>query len=224
MSTLTSMAEQPMRHDDAIGSAQGRVATALRMTPFRVLGALLLVGALDPARWPQYLSPQWFFGAFAAVAGLWAGAPVVRRPVLDSHRWRHRLDRHRNTLLAAAAALLSALQNPPVWLMIVQAALLLGYLALLDAVATSARAPRTQLAQALGAAAATALVLLAALAPVAGGSWARFVAGVAVFGALALVYAALRLRRPASYPALGASAAKAPAAKPGSAPPPVGRR
>lgn len=178
-------------------------ATALREVPYRVLGAVLLVGALDPARWPDYLSPQWFFGAIAAVAGLWAGVPVVRRPVLDSHRWRDQLRRQRNTLLAAAAALLAGFQSPPTWLMVVQAALLLGYLALIDAASTAARTPRAQAGQALAAAAGTALVLLAALAPITGGSWARLVAGAAVFCALGLSYAALRLRRPAAYAPVG---------------------
>jgi hypothetical protein len=165
-----------------------------------VLGALLLVGALDPARWPEYLCPQWFFGAFAIAAGLWAGAPVVRRPVLDSHRWRDQVERHRNTLLAAAAALFAALQSPPVWLMAAETLLLLVYLTLVDAGAVAAGSARTRLGQALCAAGAAAVVLLAAVAPVTGGWWGRFVAAVAVLGALGLVYAALRLRRPAGYP------------------------
>lgn len=199
MSTLTGQAERADR--DPADPLEGRAAAALRMLPYRVLGALLLVGALDPARWPDYLGPQWFFGAFAALFGLWAGAPVVRRPVLDAHRWGDKLSRHRNTLLAAAAALLAAMQSPPVWLMAVETLLLLGYLILVDAATAAARSPRAQAAQALGAAAAAALVLLAALAPVTGGSWARLVAGVAVLGALGLLYPALRLRRPASYEA-----------------------
>jgi hypothetical protein len=183
--------QQPQPRPDA--------ADRLQAVPIRVLGALLLVGALDPARWPDYLCPQWFFGVIAAVAGLWAGAPVVRRPVMDSHRWADQLRRHRNTLLAAASALLAALQSPPVWLMAVQTLLLLGYLMLVDASVAAARSPRAQLNQALCAAAAAALVLLAAVAPVTGGWWARFVAALAVLGTLALVYAALRLRRPAGF-------------------------
>jgi hypothetical protein len=213
MSILTSTPQTPAQAASQ-GSSQapsqgaepgrgGRGAAALRQVPFRVLGAVLLVGALDPARWPDYLCPQWFFGAIAAAAGLWAGVPVVRRPVLDSHRWRDQLSRHRNTLLAAAAALLAGFQSPPVWLMVVQAALLLGYLALVDAASTAARTPGARAGQALAAAAGTALVLLAALAPVTGGSWARLVAGAAVFGALGLAYAALRLRRPAAYVPVG---------------------
>ena len=100
--------------------------------PTRILGAVLLVGALDPARWPAYLGPQWFFGGAALVAGFWAAAPVVDRPEARSYRLRHQLDRYRNTLLAAAAALLAAFQSPPVWLMAVELALLLTYLILVD--------------------------------------------------------------------------------------------
>jgi len=187
---------------DAVDAADSRAAAADRLErlPARVLGALLLVGALDPARWPDYLCPQWFFGAFAIAAGLWAGAPVVRRPVTDSHRWRDLAERHRNTLLAAASVLLAALQSPPVWLMAAETLLLLVYLMLVDAGAVAAGPARTRLGQALCAIGAAAVVLLAAVAPVTGGWWGRFVAGVAVLGALGLVYAALRLRRPAGYP------------------------
>jgi hypothetical protein len=165
----------------------------------RVLGALLLLGALDPARWPAGPCPQWFFGAAAVGAGVWAGPSIVDRPVLASHRWQQRLRRHRNTVLAAAAALLAALQSPPAWLMAVEVILLLGYLTLVDSAAAVTRRPRAHLGHALYAAAASVLVLLAALAPVTGGGWARFAAAAAALGTLALLYAALRLRRPASY-------------------------
>jgi hypothetical protein len=186
------------------GAAEPRGALdRLQTLPIRVLGALLLVGALDPARWPDYLCPQWFFGVIAAVAGLWAAAPVVRRPVMDSHRLRDRAPRYRNTLLAAVSALLAALQSPPVWLMAVQTLLLLGYLVLVDAATAAARSPRAQLNQALCAFGAAALVLLAAVAPVTGGWWGRLVAAVAVLGALGLLYPTLRLPRPAGYPRRG---------------------
>jgi hypothetical protein len=171
----------------------------LEALPFRVLGALLLVGSLDPPHWPDTPCPQWFFGVLAACLGFWAGAPVLDRPVLDSHTWPRRAQRHRNTLLAAAAAFLAAFQSPPAWLMVVEVALLLGYLAVLDAGAAAPRPPRVQTAQALWAAAGSALVLLAALAPITGGSWGRFVAGLCVLGTLALLGTALRLRRPAGF-------------------------
>ena len=168
--------------------------------PMCVLGALLLVGALDPARWPDYLSPQWFFGALALCVGFWAGAPVVDRPVMPSYRLRHQLLRQRNTLLVAASALLAALQNPPVWLMIVEVLLLLTYLALVDARSAPARPMNRQLSQAACAYAASALVLLAALAPITGGWWGRLVAAAAVLGTLGLLLAVLRLRQPAGHP------------------------
>ena len=168
--------------------------------PIRFLGALLLVGALDPARWPHYLSPQWFVGLGALCVGFWAGAPVFSRPVIDSYRLRHRIARHRNTLLAATAAFVAAFQSPPVWLASVEVLLLLVYLALLDLGAAAPPPPGARLGQAGCAAAASALVLLAAVAPVTGGWWGRFVAALAVFGTLGLLYAVLRLRRPAGYP------------------------
>jgi hypothetical protein len=99
-----------------------RRAARLEALPMCVLGALLLVCALDPARWPDYLSPQWFFGAAALIAGFWAGAPIVDRPAMASFRLKHQLQRHRNTLLVAVSALLAALQDPPTWLMAVAGA------------------------------------------------------------------------------------------------------
>lgn len=193
-----------LRPDSASGWA-GR----FEALPMCLLGALLLVGALDPARWPDYLSPQWFFGAVAALAGLWAGAPVVARPVMPSYRLKHQLLRQRNTLLVAISALLAALQSPPVWLMVVEVLLLLTYLALVDAGTPPARPVNRQLSQAACAYAASALVLLAALAPITGGWWGRIVAALAVLGTLGLLLAALRLRQPAGYPSATASEALA---------------
>ena len=176
-------------------------ATAwIEALPMRVLGAVLLVGALDPARWPDYLCPQWFFGVLAAGFGAWAGAPLVDRPVLVTHRWRHRASRHRNTLLAGLATFLAAFQSPPVWLMAVEVLLLLAFLTLVDASSPAARPPLGRFAHACYAAAASALVLLAAVAPITGGWWGRLVAAAAVLGTLGLLYATLRLRRPAGVP------------------------
>jgi hypothetical protein len=177
--------------------------------PLCVLGALLLVGALDPARWPDYLSPQWFFGAVALLAGFWAGAPVIDRPVMPSYRLKHQLLRQRNTLLVAVSALLAALQEPPTWLMVVEVALLLTYLALIDVWAAPARPLNRQLSQAACAYAASVLVLLAALAPITGGWWGRIVAAAAVLGTLGLLLAVLRLRQPAGYPRRAADEAAA---------------
>ena len=179
--------------------------TRFEALPMCVLGALLLVGALDPARWPDYLSPQWFFGAAAVLAGFWAGAPVVDRPVMSSYRLKHQLLRQRNTLLVAVSVLLAALQEPPVWLMVVEVLLLLTYLALVDAGTPPARPVNRQLSHAACAYAASALVLLAALAPITGGWWGRIVAAIAVLGTLGLLLAVLRLRQPAGYPPAAAN-------------------
>ena len=182
------------------GTPDPAAGARLEALPFRVLGALLLVGSLDPPHWPGTLCPQWFFGVIAAGAGFWAGAPVVDRPVLDSFTLPHRVRRHRNTLLAAAAVFLAAFQSPPAWLTVVEVLVLLGYLAVIDAGAAAPRPPRVQAAHALWAACGSALVLLCALAPITGGSWGRFVAGLCVLGTLGLLGAALRLRRPAGHP------------------------
>jgi hypothetical protein len=167
--------------------------------PTRVLGAALLVGALDPAGWPDYLSPQWFSGGLALLVGFWAGSPVVDRPEARSHRLWHQVQRYRNTLLAAAAALLAAFQSPPVWLMVVELALLPTYLVLADAGTAPGRPAGQQLNHAVYAYAGSALVLLAALAPVSGGGWGRIVAGAAVLGTLGLLFAAVGVRYAAGY-------------------------
>ena len=176
------------------------LAARFEALPMCVLGALLLFGALDPARWPDYLSPQWFLGAVALGAGFWAGLPIVDRPVMASYRLGHQLLRQRNTLLVAVSALLAALQDPPVWLMVAEVLLLLTYLTLIDTRSTPARPTNRQWSHAACAYAASGLVLLAALAPVTGGWWGRLVAAVAVLGTLGLLWAALRLRDPAGYP------------------------
>jgi hypothetical protein len=188
--------------DGTAGAAAGAGAEAgawIETLPFRVLGALLLAGSLDPPHWPHTPCPQWFFGALAASLGFWAAAPIVDRPVLDSHTRYRRALRHRNTLLAGAAAFLAAFQSPPVWLMAVEVLLLLAYLTAVDAAAAPARPPRVQLVQALWAGAGSAVVLLSAVAPITGGSWGRLVSGLCVLGTLGLLWAALRRRRPAGY-------------------------
>ena len=205
VSDVTHMSDTAdLRPDSASGWA-GR----FEALPMCLLGALLLVGALDPARWPDYLSPQWFFGAVALCAGFWAGVPIVDRPVMASYRLKDQILRQRNTLLVAVSALLAAMQDPPVWLMVVEVLLLLTYLALIDAGSAPARPMNRQLGQAACAYAASALVLLAALAPITGGWWGRLVAAAAVLGTLGLLWAVLRLRQPAGYPSATASEALA---------------
>ena len=188
-----------VRADPATPAAPG-LAARFEALPMCVLGALLLVGSLDPASWPDYLSPQWFLGAAALGAGFWAGMPIVDRPVMASYRLKHQMLRQRNTLLVAVSALLAALREPPVWLMVVEVLLLLTYLTLIDSRSAPARPVNRQLGQAACAYAASALVLLSALAPITGGWWGRLVAAVAVLGTLGLLWAVLRLRQPAGHP------------------------
>ncbi|HET9172849.1 MAG TPA: hypothetical protein VFN97_25710 [Actinospica sp.] len=181
----------------------------LETLPTRLLGAVLLVGALNPAGWPDYLSPQWFFGGLAVLAGFWAGSPIVDRPEARSYQLKYQIERYRNTLLAAAAALIAAFQSPPVWLMAVELGLLLTYLMLVDAGTAPGRPAGRQLSHAGYAYAASALVLVAALVPVSGGGWGRIVAGVAVFGTVGLVFGAVGLRYAAGdrHPTKAAQAA-----------------
>jgi hypothetical protein len=91
--------------------------------------------------------------------------------------------------------------------MAVELALLLTYLFLVDAGTAPARPANTQLSHAGYAYAGSALVLLAALAPVSGGGWGRIVAGIAVLGTLGLLLGALRLRYAAGYRESAANAA-----------------
>ena len=212
VAAASNSAVAAMSGSDSVAAAPGSAAVSgsdpaatgltarFEALPMCVLGALLLVGALDPARWPHYLSPQWFFGAVALCAGFWAGVPIVDRPVMASYRLKDQILRQRNTLLVAVSALLAAMQDPPVWLMVVEVLLLLTYLALIDAGSAPARPMNRQLGQAACAYAASALVLLAALAPITGGWWGRLVAAAAVLGTLGLLWAVLRLRQPAGYP------------------------
>lgn len=175
------------------------LASFIASLPMRLIGALLMVGALDPARWQLAVRPQWFVGAAAFIVGFWAAAPIIERPVMASHRIPHRIQRYRNTLVAAVAALIAACQVPPLWLMGVEVGLLFAYLALLDVATAAPRGPVTQLTQALFAGAASAGVLFAATASYDGGWRGRAVASLAVLCMMVILAAALRLRRPAKY-------------------------
>ena len=113
------------------GRRNGRVTVAYPL--FRVFGVALAVAAVDP--------PHGFMGSSSpqaavvlAVFAAWAAAPVVRRPVLTVHRWVNQFARNRNTVFAGACTVAAAAGHPPLWLMIADAALLLGYLLALDSV------------------------------------------------------------------------------------------
>ncbi|MFF2206097.1 hypothetical protein [Streptomyces sp. NPDC058145] len=133
----------------------------------------------------------------AATAAWWAAPMVDARPVLTSLRWRTLATRHRTTVLPAAAIAVAAATDPAVWLVVCIAALLLAYLLVTDAWTAGVTAPlgHPQATPALAAAAATALVLLAAQAPVAGTSWARPPASLAIAATTVCLVLALRTRR-----------------------------
>ncbi|OIJ69804.1 hypothetical protein WN71_000870 [Streptomyces mangrovisoli] len=162
----------------------------------RLLGTALAVAACDPPAVPHapLLVKLLVLGA---AAGAWWAAPMVDlRPVQTSGRWRTLAARRRTTVLPAAAIAVAAATNPAPWLVACIAALLLAYLLVTDAWTVGATAPpgRPQATPALAAAAATAVVLLAAQAPVGGTSWARLPASLAVAATAVCLVLALRTR------------------------------
>ena len=178
---------------------------------FRVFGVALAVAVADPPDgFMGTSSPQ--IALLLALFALWAAAPVVRRPVLTVHRWLNLLARHRNTVFAGACTVVAAAGRPALWLMIADAALLLGYLLALDSVAAGpigGRQLRSGWPAGL-AAAATALVLaLVRLTSDAhssvlaeDGRWLASVGALLAGGALALAF--LPRRAPAEQPAAAA--------------------
>ncbi|GAA3132026.1 hypothetical protein GCM10010521_17420 [Streptomyces rameus] len=100
-------------------------------------------------------------------------------------------------MLPAAAIAVAALTGPAVWLVACIAALFLAYLLVTDAWTAAVTVPpgRPRATPALTAAAASAVVLLAAQAPVAGTSWARLPASLAVVATTVCLVPALRTRR-----------------------------
>ena len=133
----------------------------------------------------------------AAATAWWAAPMVDARPVLTSMRWRTLAARPGTTVLPAAAIAVAAATDPAGWLVVCIAALMLAYLLVTDAWTAGVTAPpeRPQATPALAAAAATAVVLLAAQAPVAGTSWARLPASLAIAATAVCLVLALRTRR-----------------------------
>jgi len=163
----------------------------------RLLGTALAVAACDPPAVLHARLPVKVLVLAVAAVGWWAAPMVDARPVLNSMRWRTVAARRRTTLLPAAAVAVAAATAPALWLVVCVAALLLAYLVVTDVWTAGVTAPpgRTQATPALTAAAASAVVLLAAEAPVAGTSWARSVAALAVAATAACLVLALRVRR-----------------------------
>ncbi|MGV9425734.1 hypothetical protein ACWDO7_15815 [Streptomyces sp. NPDC003656] len=162
----------------------------------RLLGTALAVAACDP---PAALHASLFVQVLvlAAAAAAWWSAPMVdARPAPTSLRLRSLAARRGTTVLPAAAIAVAAATDPALWLVVCVATLLLAYLLATDPWSAGSTAPPDRPATpALTAAAATALVLLAAEAPVANTPWARLPASLAVAATALCLLLALRGRR-----------------------------
>ncbi|MFI6864710.1 hypothetical protein ACIBKZ_33320 [Streptomyces sp. NPDC050421] len=182
----------------SVGSRAARAITRLtsRITD-RLLGTALAVAAFDPPTALHAPLPVRVMVLGAAAAAWWAAPMVDARPVLTSMHWRTAVARRRTTVLPAAAIVVAAATGPAVWLVVCIAALLLAYLLVTDAWTVGVNAPpgQPQATPALAAAAATAVVLLAAQAPVASTSWARLPAALAIAATMVCLVLALRTRR-----------------------------
>ncbi|MBT3166861.1 hypothetical protein HTV80_27740 [Streptomyces sp. Vc74B-19] len=196
---MTAAPARTARPDTASADSPiARLLTRLtsRLTD-RLLGTALAVAACDPpaALHASPLVKMLVVGA--AVAAWWAAPMVDARPVQTSTRLRALAARRRTTVLPAAAIAAAAFTGPPFWLVVCVAALLLAYLLVTDPWTAGVTAPagHPRAAPALTAAAATAVVLLVAQAPVAGASWARLPASLAVAATVVCLVLALRARR-----------------------------
>jgi hypothetical protein len=163
-----------------------------------LLGITLVLAAVDPTKLAMRGPVGWLFAMAAMAAAIWAAPVVSRRPTAESIRFTSQLSRHRNTVFAVGCTILAGFSDPPVWLMVIDAALLLAYLLAVDALAAGPvgiRQLRHGMAP-LCAAAAVAMVLLAAQAPVNSGAvWGRIVAALAVAAAATAAGAALWIRQ-----------------------------
>ncbi|WP_075662035.1 hypothetical protein [Streptomyces acidiscabies] len=163
----------------------------------RLLGTALAVAACDPPAALHASLPVRMLVLGASATAWWAAPMVDARPVSTSLRWWTVAARRRTTVLPAAAIAVAAATGPPAWLIVCIAALLPAYLLVTDAWTAGVTAPpgRRQATPALAAAAETAVVLLAAQAPVAGTSWARLPASLAIAATALCLVLALRTRR-----------------------------
>ncbi|MDY0816513.1 hypothetical protein [Kitasatospora purpeofusca] len=134
------------------------------------------------------------FGPAAVVAAtafaLWA-APPLEEPPHRPHRWPGRLAGSRSTVLAAGSVLLAALGEPPFGRIAAVAALLIGYLLLVDVLGPQRDGARP--AHVLAALAASGLVLSVAFAPTGAGEWSR---PIALAGLAATGWGVARALRP----------------------------
>ncbi len=178
-------------------------ATPSRITPNRialVLGLALALAATDPVRLTEHNPVGWLVTVPVLVGAIWGAQVVAKRPATESVRWTTgtRIARHRNTIFAVACTLVAGSGDPPVWLMAVDAALLLAYLLAVDALAAGPigiRQLRRPIAPA-AAALASAITLVGARAPINSGTiWGRIIAVVAVAAAALAASAALWMRQ-----------------------------
>ncbi|MER5641281.1 hypothetical protein ABT095_30590 [Kitasatospora sp. NPDC002227] len=162
----------------------------------RAVALALALAAADPSLFVRTPRLALLFAVPALAAAWWAGPVLVRRPVQHSARLADRLAHHRNTVFAAGSVVLTALTTPPGWDVACVAALLLGYLLLVDAVAAGPAGQRQWRSRPVvgSAYAASGLVLAAGLAPLGGVVWGPVLAALAVAGAAGVAGLALWAR------------------------------
>ena len=163
-----------------------------------LLGLALALSATDPSKIGQRNPVGWLLTVAVLVGAIWSAPIVARRPASTAVHWTGQLTRHRNTVFGVACVIIAGFGNPPVWQIVVDAALLLAYLLTVDAFAAGPIGIR-QLRRSIvpaAAAVASAVALLAAHAPVDSGAvWGRAVAAVAVAAAAVAAGAALWVRQ-----------------------------
>lgn len=163
-----------------------------------ILGLALALAVTDPTKIANRDPVGWLLDVAVLVGAIWAAPVIAQRPASTAVHWTGQLARHRNTVFAVSCVIIAGFGNPPVWQMIVDAALLLAYLLTVDALAAGPigiRQLRRGIAPA-AAAAASAVALLAAHAPVdTGAVWGRAVAAVAVAAAGLAAGSALWIRQ-----------------------------
>ncbi|MYS20325.1 hypothetical protein GA0115240_11862 [Streptomyces sp. DvalAA-14] len=168
----------------------------------RCLGTALAVAACNPPAAFRGPGLDKALVVLVAAVAWWAAPMADERPVRASLRWQAIALHRRSTLLAGGSVVIAAVADPPVWLAGCVTALLLAYLLVTDpwtAGVTAPPGPRP-LGPPLIAAAACAIVFLLAQAPVAGTSWSRLPAALAVAATAVCLGLALLRRGTARRP------------------------
>lgn len=163
-----------------------------------VLGLALALAVTDPSKLADRNPVGWLLTVAVLVGAIWAAPVIAQRPASMAVHWIGQLARHRNTVFVVGCTIIAGFGNPPVWQMVVDAALLLTYLLTVDALAAGPigiRQLRRRTAPAAAAVAST-IALLAAHVPVNSGAvWGRVVAAIAVAAAALAAGAALWVRQ-----------------------------